>query len=416
VLAIDPNAYFAGGGTLTVDVIGVPAPTGSPSAQLTATATAASPDVTVRNITATASFTVLSQQPPFSGLSSASISYGTPTTTFTGTLAVLGVAVPNANVAVTINSVVQTVMTDTSGFFSTTFNTATLGALGSPYAVQYAFAGNTTDNPATDTSTSLTVNKAHLTVTALLTNSDIGHGNTVPTPTVRFSGFVNGDSPTVVSGRPTFLGLPTTSSPAGIYTITPSTTGLSAANYDFPNVVSATLSVHPQVEDILVKWGSQSMSILNLTRDLPFVDITGLEVKFTDPVNITGTGLSLTSTVGGPAYAPANLGANTGTSDVTWKLPTAIGVDRLLLQLDQNGIAATAGSTLALFGLAQKSFSVLPGDVNGDGVVSSLDMATVQGQILGVITPTIWADVDGSGKVDLTDYNDVRKWLGSKLP
>ena len=46
------------------------------------------------------------------------------------------------------------------------------------------------------------------------------------------------------------------------------------------------------------------MSILNLSRDLPFADITGFQVKFSDPVNITGTGLSLTSTAGGPTYAP----------------------------------------------------------------------------------------------------------------
>ncbi|HKI17911.1 MAG TPA: tail fiber protein, partial [Isosphaeraceae bacterium] len=283
----------------SVDVTGVPMPSSSPATTLTTTATLDSPDVTVHNVTGTATITVHSQEPVFANLSSATINYGTPTTTFSGTLEVGASGVADASVSITLNSVVQTVTTDSNGHLATMFNTGTLGVAGSPYPVTYAFAGNSTDGPATDTSTAVTVTKAHLTVTAVVTPADIGHGDAVPTPTATYSGFVNGDTAAVISGSPTFSGLPSTSSPAGIYTITPSTSGLSAANYDFPYTVSATLNVHPQVADILVKWGSQTMSILNLNRDLPFVNITGLEVKFTDPVDITGTGLSLTSTAGG---------------------------------------------------------------------------------------------------------------------
>ncbi len=417
VLELIAGAALQSNTPQAVDVTGVTTPSGSTvSATLTTTATLDSPDVTVRDLTGSATITVISKQPAFAGLSSATITYGTPTTTLTGNLAVGASVVAGASVSITLNSVVQTVTTNSSGQFTTTFNTATLGVAGSPYPITYAFAGNSSDSSATDQSTKETVTKAHLTVTAVVTPSDIGHGDAVPTPTAIYSGFKNGDTAAVISGSPTFSGLPTTSSPAGIYTITPSTSGLSAANYDFPNTVSATLNVHPKVADILVKWGSETRSILNLNRDLPFVDITGLEVKFTDPVNITGSGLSLTSTAGGPKYSPTNNGSSSSTSDVTWTLPTAIGVDRLMLQLDQANIVASAASTLTLLGLNSESFSVLPGDVNGDGVVNSQDMATVQGEILGVIPSTVWADVDGNGKVDITDYNYVRKWLGSKLP
>ncbi len=396
-----------------VDVTGVPMPSSSPSTTLSTTATLDSPDVTVRNVTGTATITVISQEPAFTGLSSPTITYGTPTTTLSGTLDVGGSGLAGASVSITLNSVVQTVTADSNGHFTTTFNTATLGVAGSPYPVTYAFAGNSTDGPATDTSTTEKVTKAHLTVTAVVTPGDIGHGDAVPTPTAMYSGFKNSDTASVITGSPTFSGLPTTSSPAGIYTITPVTSGLSAANYDFPNTVSATLNVHPKVADILVKWGSQTMSILNLNRDLPFVDITGLEVKFTDPVNITGNGLSLTSTAGGPKYSPANNGSSTSTSDVTWTLPTAIGVDRLMLQLDQAHIVASAAPTLALFGQSSEAFAVLPGDVNGDLGVSSADAVLVRNAIGQAYS--VWDDVNGDGIVDATDVNLVRNWIGKKL-
>jgi microcystin-dependent protein len=415
VLELFPEDILTSDTPNFVDVTGVPTANGSPTATLSATATLDSLDVTVHNVTSSAAITVINQQPVFTGLSSTTITYGTPTTTLSGTLAVGTSPVANAGVAITLNAMSQTVTTDSSGHFSATFSTAALGVAGSPYPVTYAFAGNATDNPATDTSTNLSVAKAHLSVTAVLPITDIGHGDPVPTPTVIYSGFVNGDTPSVIAGNAVFAGLPTTTSPAGTYTITPSAAGLSAANYDLPTIVPAALNVHPKVKDILVRWGLRAVSLLNMTRDLPFVDITKFEVRLTDPVNVTGTGLSLTSTAGGPQYTPALAGPSTATSDLNWTLPTAIGIDRLMLQLDQANIVSSIAPSLSLFGPSRESFSVLPGDVNGDGVVNSQDLATVQGEILGVLNPTSWADVDGTCKIDGMDYTAVNKWLGSKL-
>ena len=95
---------------------------------------------------------------------------------------------------------------------------ATANVAGSPYAIVPSAAvgsglGNYTINYANG---SLTVNPAPLTVTAVVSPTDIGHGDTVPTPTFTYSGFVNGDTAAVVSGTPGSYGLPTNSSPAGI--------------------------------------------------------------------------------------------------------------------------------------------------------------------------------------------------------
>ena len=87
----------------------------------------------------------------------------------------------------------------------------------------------------------LTVNQAHLTVTA--DNQSKIQGNPNPTLTYTITGFVNGDTSSVVSGTPVLSTTATAGSPAGNYPITVSVGTLSAANYDFPNLVSGTLTV-----------------------------------------------------------------------------------------------------------------------------------------------------------------------------
>jgi hypothetical protein len=43
------------------------------------------------------------------------------------------------------------------------------------------------------------------------------------------------------------------------------------------------------------------------------------------------------------------------------------------------------------------------------------DVIIVRNDILSG-TYSVWADVDGSGTVDLTDFRNVRKRIGSHLP
>jgi hypothetical protein len=318
-------------------------------------------------------------------------------------------------VSITLNSVVQTVMTNSVGDFTTTSNTARLGVAGSPYPVTYSFAGNAVDNPASDNSTKVAVTKKHLTVTVKVGSSDIGHGDFVSAPSVSFSGFVNSDTASsVISGNNTYSGLPTASSPAGVYTVTPDTTALSATNYDFANVVSATINLHSVVTGILVEWRTESMSIRNLNRDLPFSDITRFEVTYSDPVNISGTGLTLTSAAGGSSYAPAKADSGQGVTAETWTLPTSIGIDRLMLALDQAHTVAASAPSLTLLGPTSLSFSVLPGDFTGDGSVSSADMTDINNATIGACN--VWADILGTGTVNINDVKLSRSKIGTSLP
>ena len=87
----------------------------------------------------------------------------------------------------------------------------------------------------------LTVNKAHLTVT--VSNFSRRANTPNPTLTTTISGFVNGDTVGVVSGVPTLSTTATTGSSAGSYAINVGIGTLSAANYDFLNLVNGILTV-----------------------------------------------------------------------------------------------------------------------------------------------------------------------------
>ena len=297
-----------------------------------------------------------------------------------------------------------------SGDFAAAFSTATLGTAASPYTITLAYAGSTNFAAANATST-LTINPATLTVTAL--SYDIGHGDSIPTLGYTITGFVNNDTAAVVAGKPGLSVDPNSPNAAGLYPIAVNTSTLSAANYVFA-AAAGTLTVHPKVLDVRVDWGSQSMSLIGLSRDLPFTTIKAIDIIFSDNVVVNPGQLSLTG-ANGSSYGFAGFGYSPKTADATWTLPSALGVDRLMMALD--GETFAADPTIAVNPFATK-FAVLPGDFNGDGVVNSQDMVGVRNQMQGTGDPSMigWADLDGDGVVDINDYNAVRLNIGKHLP
>ncbi len=237
----------------------------------------------------------------------------------------------------------------------------------------------------------------------------MAHGDAVPALTWTIAGFVNGDTAGVVQGAPDLSTSATSTSGAGRYPITVGIGTLSAANYDFPNLVSGQLTVHPKVVDVRVHFGSQSMSLIGLNRDLPFINITAIDVVFSDNVNVNAGQLALTG-VNIPTYGLSGISYDPSTNDATWTLPSALGVDRLMMALA--GETFAGDSTIAVNPFAVK-FAVLPGDVDGDGVVSAAD-GVVARNAIGA-SYSVWHDVDGDGIIGVIDFNEVRKRIGLRL-
>ena len=154
------------------------------------------------------------------------------------------------------------------------------------------------------------------------------------------------------------------------------TSGINQSGLNFGNILQ------PAVVDVRVDWGSQSMSILNLTRDLPFVDITGFDIIFNENVSVTQGDLALSTLINsGQTYNFTTFSYNSTTFDAKWTLPSAIGVDSLMMVLDGHpSSSGTSGVHVApgiYLGDYTQNFEVLPGDANGDGVVNSLDLGAV---------------------------------------
>ena len=102
-------------------------------------------------------------------------------------------------------------------------------------------AGNTTYGAAPQVTSSMTVNKAKLTVTA--TNLTMKKGATVPALTYTMAGFVNSDTQaTATTGKPALSTTATAQSAAGSYPITVKAGTLAAGSYTF-TLVTGTLTV-----------------------------------------------------------------------------------------------------------------------------------------------------------------------------
>jgi uncharacterized repeat protein (TIGR03803 family) len=186
----------------------------------------------------------LSPTPAFSGLNSQSVTYGTPSVQLSGTIEA-GSQVPTGSVTVSAGGATATAPIDPStGSFTINLTTSSLTASATPYPVTYSYAGAGNFAAVQDSSTSITVAQAQLTVTA--SNASRAFGVANPTFADHITGFVDGQTLATsgVTGLPSLATTAVSSSPAGTYPITVAAGTLAATNYDFA-FANGTLTVTP---------------------------------------------------------------------------------------------------------------------------------------------------------------------------
>jgi glucoamylase len=128
-----------------------------------------------------------------------------------------------------------------AGTYSYTHPAGSVLSAGSAQTLEVTFTPtNTTDYTSATATTTIDVNPAPLTVTA--NDQTMVAGHAVPSLTYSASGFVNGDTMSVLSGTPTLSTTATSSSPAGSYPLTISAGTLRAANYQL-QFANGTLTV-----------------------------------------------------------------------------------------------------------------------------------------------------------------------------
>jgi hypothetical protein len=354
--------------------------------------------------------------------------------------------------SVTVNS--GTVTFTVSGISgSATSGTVTGGNASANFTIPGGTAANTytitaTYNPgagfsgSSDSSHTLTINSPAATVTNVTSsaaNGSYGVGAMIPV-LVTFSSAVT------VTGTPTLAlnsgGTANYASGSGASTLTftytvaagqnssaldaTSTTALSlnggtinsggtAANLTLPapgaaGSLSANKSIvinttAPTVVSYAVNFGSQSYNLVGAARTahLPWT-ITSITVVFSEPIATANTsslsGVTATSLSG------------VGTSTLTWTISpiTDATLSTMLAGSGANAIKDSAGNPLAGGSGFSQAFSVLYGDVLGDGVVNAADMLAdgkAESQPY-----SIFADLNGDGVVNAADVSIVKAQQG----
>jgi hypothetical protein len=186
--------------------------------------------------------------------------------------------------------------------------------------------GNSNYKPATATQT-LTVNKAVLTVTANDISTSAGAVSSL-TFTTGYSGFVLGETSTVITGTPAITTTATDSSPTGSYPITPAIGSLAAANYSF-NYANGTLAVGLTTQSISFN------PLPDKTYGTATIDLTPY---------ITG----------GASGNPLTFAVTSGPGSITGSTLTVTGVGEIVVTVSQAGNNYYASAT------AQQAMKINP--------------------------------------------------------
>jgi hypothetical protein len=254
---------------------------------------------------------------------------------------------------------------------------------------------DTADYSSATASVNITVAKATLTVTAADAARFYGAAN--PAFTAGYSGFVNGDGPSALTGSPSLTTAATPTSPPGAYPITVAPGTLAAADYAFA-FVSGTLTVQglPAVQSVQVNDGSAQRSM-----------VTSLTITFAAPVG---------------AVPPGSVVINAGSVAL---VPTAFAVAGNQLTVRFTGLAGVVGGSLpdgryslAVSGRTVAAFFRLFGDVNGDGRVDATDLAAFTAAYRsrsGMASYRSYFDYNADGMIDSTDYYQILARLNHRL-
>jgi len=179
-------------------------------------------------------------------------------------------------------------------------------------AVNYSF---------TYTNGSVTIGQAPLTVTA--NNATMAVGAALPTFTASYSGFVNGQNASVLSGSPSLTTPATSSSPAGTYPIWAALGSLTAQNYSFSTFVNGTLSIVQAPAAAI----TTSAVLGGSAADGYFANITITNSGAGAATNVTLTTATLGATTGTPLpQGPVSIAAG-GSTTFTVSFSGSAGTD-----------------------------------------------------------------------------------------
>ena len=299
---------------------------------------------------------------------------GTPTFVGTGTT--------NANGVATLNNV----------------SLADFSAGTASGAVMAVFAGDATDSPTTAYG-DLDVSPAPLTVTANPQSNQ--YGLAIPNLTYTVSGFVNGDTASVLSGAASLTTTATPASSVGTYPISVAIGTLTAANYVFPpaDLIGNTLTV---TQAPLTVTANNQMKVYGGTDPALTYSITGTFYNNDGPSVVSG--VSLSTATGANATAGTHSITATGGTAMNYAITDVPGT----LTVSKAGpLTVTADNQSKVYGAADPTLTyTVTGTLyyaDTDSVVSGVSLSTATGAAATAGTHTITASGGIAANYNITD-------------
>ena len=256
--------------------------------------------------------------PNVTGLSSTNYTFSASNGTLTINKAVL--TITSSNASMTYGASLPTFGYSPSGFLggdtaSVITGTVTHSTTGSSTANagSYSITPNVSSLSSTNYTFSasngtLTINKAVITIAA--SNASMTYGASLPTFVSTSSGFLGGDTASVITGSVTHSTTGSSIANVGSYSITPNVSGLSATNYTF-SASNGTLTINAITLTATTTTGSATFNGDSQTVNV----ISGINGDYTGSTTTAGTNAgSYTTTISGTGNYAGNV---TGTLTIS---------------------------------------------------------------------------------------------------
>jgi len=200
---------------------------------------------------------------------------------------------------------------------------------------------------------------------------------------------------------------------------------------------TSTFVDHLETESLGTDGYSVPVGSSSQLTSLSWTNLDQIRITFSEDVDVQQSDLSV-SGVNTTAYSFSDFSYDSVNYVATWTLSSALACDKILIDLDGNGldpVEDTSGNDLdgewtdssstynsgngTAGGDFEFRFNVVPGDVSGDNGVNFLDaiwVNTKNGLSAGDSGYDIRYDVNGDGDIDSADYVATASRSGSVLP
>lgn len=183
--------------------------------------------------------------------------------------------------------------------------------------------------------------------------------------------------------------------------------------------VNVTMSdpVMPTVKTLQTRYGSDGNATYNLYSPsraiMPWAGVMRFELSFSEPVTFTANAIELVGPNGVIPLSLSNVGL-TVSSTIATIVGNALGNGRYSIRVVGSQVTDRNGNTMASD--LMRSFAVLPGDFDGNGLVDNRDLTGIRRNYqTNRARVNRFADINGDGIVTVQDYNLARTFLNTRL-